>query len=201
MTLSWPTVEAAWVAAVRGALGGSEELAIFWAHHRNPYPVDSPCVVLKIEECEGADAGEARQFFNEDGALNEEIEQDLTRFWLTTLTIDLRVATKDASGAASPHALATHLLTCIRQESVQEALQQAGVGLVSDGKIIFPAEQLNGVWVPTAKFPVEFYAATTVTEKLGYIATWGGSIRTPDVEAPDQAFTLTPEQQLSEEEP
>lgn len=203
MKLSWKIVHEAWVAVVREALGGSDDLSIVWAHKRNPLSVAPPSVVLKIEDFEGVDVGEAREFYNAAAAFNEEIERDTTRFFLCTLSIDIRCSTKDGTGDDSPHALAAHLLTVLRQESVQEELYAAGVGLESDGKGICPAEEINGIWQPTAKFPVRFYAAITATEKLGFIATYEGTTQATPPTPPPAAvpFSFTPEAAIAAEEP
>ena len=194
MSLSWPTAEAAIVAWVAGALSGVSGLTPIWAHQRNPFVVPPPVVVLAISRAAAADRGDAVDYLDLS-QVGQEIELETTRFWLCTLLVEIRTANDDVVGQYSPHALAADLLTALRQESVQEALAIAGVGLVDDdGDIEFEPELFKNTWQPRATFTVRFYVATSRSERTGFIDNYAGTLVSPP--AANQAVTFFPEEDL-----
>lgn len=198
--IDWQRAETAIVSWVRGALAGAVPgLTVAWAYQTNVFAaVVPPAVVLAFSSLAGVDRGEARQFLDENADTGIEIEERTTRYWLATLLVEIRTANVDVTGAVSPHALATQLLTDLRRDDVQEALQLAGLGLVDDGEIEFEPELYQSVWQPRATVPVRFYVATVSTDRTGYLAEYRGEIRSGD--QPAQQFTFTPEADIEAEE-
>lgn len=166
--IDWSTAEGALVTWVSGAMSSP---TVIWAHQANPFAVDPPVVVLAFESIAALDREDAVESFNELADFDAEIETETRCFWECRLSVEIRTKNSDVTGDSSPHALATGLLNSLRQESVHVALQAAGLSFVDNTAIALEPELFKNTWQPRAVFSVRFYATTSATDGIGYIAT------------------------------
>lgn len=167
--MNWATAENAIVAWVRAALAGVSGLKVAWAYQSgDPFATPPPAVILGMAVDRPSERGYSGDTFDADADEGAEITTILKRHWRVVLLGDIRTANVDVTGAASPHALVTQLLTNLRLPGTIAALKAAGLGLIEDGVGDGTPELFKNVWQPRALFTVAFQAVVTATETVGY---------------------------------